>query len=133
MSTLALSALFLTVSQTYNLPPGLLSALCFVESSHNVAALVMDDNGTPSVGVCQVKLATARTLGFKGTETQLRNPKVNVRLAGKYLAKQIRRYDYNLYKGVAAYNSGTWRMSTTGYARNSHYVVKVLNSWAERQ
>lgn len=89
----------------------------------------MDDNGSPSIGVCQVKLNTARMLGFKGAESELLNPKVNVHYAGKYLHKQLCRYDYNLYKGVAAYNSGTWRMNVEGQTRNYTYVEKVLAAW----
>ncbi len=125
----ALAALFLTVSQTYNLPPGLLSALCYVESGHDVRALHLDDNGSPSIGVCQVKLSTARLLGFKGSESDLRDPKLNVRVAGQYLSYQLLRYNRNVHKAVSAYNAGTWTVNAQGHTRNVKYVNKVLRRW----
>lgn len=121
--------MFSFVSQTFSLPPGLLQSLCFVESGYNPNAINQFDGGSPSVGVCQMKLTTARTLGFKGSEAELRKPKVNIYYAGKYLSKQINRYGGNVHKGVAAYNSGSHKVNKQGLTVNRLYVGKVLIAW----
>ena len=124
MNTIALAIIFLNASQTFTLPPALLDSLCFVESGHNQAAVHLDDGGSNSVGVCQVKLRTARWLGFKGTEQQLLKPKTNVYYAAKYLAYQLHRYK-NVEKAIVAYNKG----NATNLL-SSKYSVKVINQWA---
>lgn len=122
MNTLAL--VFISVSSTFNLPDGLLSSLCYVESNHNVHALNENDGGSRSHGVCQIKLATARSIGFVGTGAQLREPKTNVHYAGKLLSYQIKRCG-SIEKGVLAYNSGK---CTKG---NPKYVKKVQLALSE--
>lgn len=124
---------FATVSQTFALPDGLLKSLCYVESHHDVNAMHKDDGKGNSVGICQVKIETAKLLGFKGTEAQLRNPRTNIRYAGKYLAKQYLRYSRNTLKAVAAYNSGTYRENAQGQAKNKQYVKKVFTAWTEKK
>lgn len=131
MDTVYLAALFLSVSQNYNLPPQLLSSLCYVESTHRVNAFHMDDGNSPSLGVCQIKLGTARLLGFKGTQERLMVPEINILYSGKYLHKQLRRYNQDLHKAIAAYNSGTWLVNEKGETKNRQYVQKVLKAWEE--
>lgn len=133
MSSAYLAALFLSVSHNYNLPPQLLSALCYVESTHKINAYHMDDGNSPSLGICQVKLGTARLLGFRGTEEQLMDPEVNIEYAGKYLSKQLRRYAQDVHKAVSAYNSGTWMTNDRGETKNLKYVAKVFKALQERR
>jgi len=122
---------FLTVTKLYSLPPGLQSALCFVESSHNVKAVHHDDGSANSVGVCQVQLPTARVLGFKGSETELYRVDTNVNLSGAYISKQLRRYNGDVVKAISAYNMGTYRVGKDGFPKNKKYVLKVLKAWGE--
>jgi soluble lytic murein transglycosylase-like protein len=117
---------FLITSSQYNLPKGLLPALCYVESNHKVNAVHHDDGNGDSLGICQIKLATAQSLGFKGTEEELMNPKTNIHYAGKYLAKQLVRYDGSVRKAVIAYNQGRVKTLTT-----TKYQVKVFNKWRQ--
>lgn len=126
-----LMIMFSLASLDYSLPDGLLSSLCFVESSHNVNALHEDDGTGNSVGVCQIKLQTANTLGFKGTEEQLKKPDINIHYAALYLSKQLTRYYGNINKAVAAYNAGSYKESKRlpGAAKNNKYVVKVVAQW----
>ena len=133
MSSAYLAALFLSVSQNYNLPTQLLSALCYVESTHKVSAYHMDDGNSPSLGICQVKLGTARLLGFRGTEEQLMAPEVNIEYAGKYLNKQLSRYNQDVHKAVSAYNAGTWMTNDKGETKNRKYVAKVFKALQERR
>lgn len=129
MNTLA--ALFLTTSQVFGLPPGLLSALCFTESSHRLKVVNVNDGGADSIGVCQIKVNTARTVGFTGTPKDLIDPARNIKYAAKYLKKQLDRYDGDIRKGIAAYNSGTFRADSNGLPMNKKYVKKVMYYWTE--
>ena len=131
MNTIPL--LFALISQTYNLPPGLLSALCFVESKHDASALVVNDRGSASHGICQVKLATAAFVGFRGSEKQLRDPETNITYAAKYLHHQLVRYHGDPRKAIAAYNAGTYHVNTRGLIKNRKYVGKVLVAWEENR
>lgn len=118
-------------TQTFHLPQGMLSAVCFVESTHRPYVLVRKDGRTPSHGLCQVKEETARFLGFKGDTRQLMDPKVNAYYAAKYLRYQLNRYHGDIRKAVAAYNSGTYRENLSGQAVNQRYIIKVYVAWAE--
>lgn len=118
-----LSSLFIAFSLQYDLPPGLLSALCYVESTHNISAVNPDDGKSASLGICQVKLKTAKWMGFKGTEADLMKPENNIKYAAAYLKYQLVRYD-NLPKAVIAYNLGNAKGLTT-----SAYQRKVFKTW----
>lgn len=91
-----------------------------------------DDGNGDSLGICQVKLSTARVLGFKGTQNQLKNPKTNINYAAKYLSKQLTRYQDNSPMAVAAYNSGTFHPGQK-FAKNQKYVDKVFEAWSQNK
>jgi soluble lytic murein transglycosylase-like protein len=116
--------LFTTSTTLYKLPPNLLSSLCYVESKYNVLAIHKDDGTSNSVGVCQVKLKTAKWLGFEGTEKELMNPETNIWYAAKYLSYQLKRYHGNVKKAVIAYNIGNAKGLTS-----TKYSAKVLKQW----
>lgn len=123
--------MFIAATTANDLPEGLLSSLCYVESRHRVEAVHQDDGSSSSLGVCQIKLNTARLLGFKGTETDLLKTGVNIKYAAKYLGKQYRRYDGDVIKAVAAYNAGSYRHKN-GMPINNQYVKKVLTLWLKK-
>lgn len=122
----SLFVLFLLAGTQNHLPQGLLSSLCYVESTHNIHAIHRDDGSSNSVGVCQIKLKTAKWFGFKGTEKQLMNPAINIKYSAKYLAYQIKRY-HNIRRGVIAYNRGNAKGLT-----NTLYQAKVYKQWKYR-
>lgn len=122
--------LFLTATQTYQLPPGLLSSLCYVESKHKIDAVHHDDGNSDSLGICQIKYETAKHLGFKGTKADLMDPKNNITYAAKYLKSQLKRYNGNSPKAVAAYNMGHFSPGKV-FAKNQSYVDAVFKAWAE--
>lgn len=126
MNALLLTLLFNTTSAQFNLPEGLLSSICYVESTHNVNAIHKNDGVGNSVGICQIKISSARDVGFKGTEQQLQEPKTNIKYAGKFLAYQIKRYRGKIPRAVTAYNKG--RSTGTGY---SVYYDKVNRVWSK--
>lgn len=106
----------------------LLLAICNHESNlKNVD--VENDHGTPSIGVCQVKIGTSIQLGFRGTRKELAKPEVNAYYAGLYLKKQLDRYNNNFCMAVSAYNSGTYyeNKKYPGKPRNIKYVNAIKN------
>lgn len=129
----ALLLLFIQTTTTFNLPPGLIGGLCYVESNHNIRAMHINDGGADSVGVCQIKLGTARVLGFKGSTRDLKIPSANVYYAGKYLRYQLDRYNGDVRKGVSAYNAGTHRVDEYGQTKNRRYVAKVFEAWSQER
>lgn len=114
---------FHLVSQQLSIPDDLLSSVCYVESTHNIKAYHAHDGKGNSVGICQIKLSTARMLGFRGTERQLRNPETNIFYAGKYLQHNLIRYN-DISKAVIAYNQGH-----AGNLTSTIYSKKVLAHW----
>lgn len=121
-----LAALFISTSLQFNLPPGLLASICYVETGHNIEAIhYRDGSSRNSIGVCQIQLRTAQWLGFKGTEEQLMAPAVNIYYAAAYLNYQRQRYN-SIDKAVIAYNYGHAKdLQTTGYQ------VKVYKVWKQ--
>lgn len=128
MGSTALVAAFLAASTAFNLPPGLLSAVCWVESSHTPQAIHLHDGNTPSHGVCQVKESTARQVGYNGPVSHLRKIDVNTMIAGAYLRYQLDRYDQNVAKAIGAFNAGSYRPH-----KNQKYIDKVFKAWNEER
>lgn len=131
MTSIAL--LFVAASQAFSLPPGLLSALCFVESSHRPYVINIHDGGSPSIGICQLKLTTARSLGFRGSSKELKRPGVNIYFAAKYLHSKIEKNNGNLVRAIAAYNRGSYKKGRKGMPINVKYVYKVLEAWGKNK
>lgn len=117
--------LFTSTTQQLNLPPNLLEAICYVETRHSISAIHVNDGDTSSLGICQIKLKTARWLGFKGTESELLEPAINIYYAGRYLQYQLNRY-HSVNQAVIAYNFGNSKGFTT-----SKYQAKVFEYWRQ--
>lgn len=139
MTTVGLLLLFSSVSNQYALPEGLLSAICYTESRHKPKAVNLKDgllrNGErsydPSVGMCQIKEATARQYEPFVTHKELMDPKVNVRIAGKILRRNLERYRGDVPCAVAAYNAGSCTFNKNRQIKNRKYVAKVLMAWLD--
>lgn len=124
MDILSLALIFESLTKEFKLPDGLLSSICYIESHHNPNAVHHDDGRSDSLGLCQIKLETAKWLGFKGTKQQLMNPKTNAYYAGKYLKRNISRYQGDVTKAIIAYNQGSAKnLTSTKYSR------KVISKW----
>lgn len=105
----------------------LTAAVCMVESSGQTHAINAKDGHTASYGECQVKLATARHLGYTGSVGQLwLDQDTNRYWAQEYLSYQLRRYRGNVRKAVSAYNCGS-------ACNNTAYVEKVLKFYRRFQ
>lgn len=117
-------ALLTINSAQFNLPKNLLASICYTESTYNVSAVHHDDGGSDSLGLCQIKLETAKEFGFKGTQRQLMNPYWNTYYAAKYLHHEILRYHGVIVKAVIAYNRGS-----AGNLIRTEYSNRVLARW----
>jgi soluble lytic murein transglycosylase-like protein len=126
MDSITLSMIF--VASQAGLPGGMLQAVCGVESGLNPRAIHHDDGGSNSIGLCQIKLSTARWLGYQGTEEGLFDAELNASYAAKYLAYQMRRYGNNTHKAIAAYNAGRAAFCGTVVCNNI-YVSRVEKLW----
>lgn len=130
----SLLLIFTMASQAFNLPTGLLSAVCYVESHHKRGAINPDDGGSPSLGVCQIKRTTANLVGYRGNVETLRtDDHVNAYYAAKYLSLQLNAYDGDLRKAVSAYNAGHHKLNENGLTVNREYVSKVFKAWSENR
>ena len=109
------------VAILHGIDPSIMTSLCHVESRHNPAAYVKHDGNSPSYGLCQIKLATAKSVGFTGKPQELFDPVINAHYAARYLAKQMTRYHGNVKLAVSAYNAGRAIKS------NHKYVKKVMS------
>lgn len=89
--------------------PKLLTAICEVESGLDEEAIQLYDGSTHSIGVCQVKVGTARQMGYEVDTFELLNPYLNAKVASKYLKWQIKRYGGDTKKGIIAYNRGNYK------------------------
>ena len=112
--------MFYIATVTYSLPPYLLDAICKVETNHNISTINHYDGGSESLGICQVKVNTAKLVGFKGSRNDLMDPYTNIDVAAKYLKKQILRYKGDVNKAISAYNAGKYKTT------NTLYVNKVI-------
>ncbi len=124
MNTTIVALALRLASQDFDLPEGLLDAICWVESSHRPQVVHKDDGRHNSLGLCQVQLRTAKGLGYRGTEKDLMAPKINAYYAAKYLYYQYQRYgDWDL--AVIAYNRGN-----ANGVRTSAYLQRVKQAYA---
>ena len=123
-----LAMTILATAKAAQVSGALLFAVCQHESNNFKMDYSQYDKGSPSYGICQVKEATARMVGFKGMTADLMKPSVNVYWAAKYLAYQQVRYgEDSCVKLAAAYNAGRYIPSKKkpGCPVNLKYVIKV--------
>jgi soluble lytic murein transglycosylase-like protein len=104
-----LSALIAQYSATYGVPASLIRRVIARESGGN-ARVVSRGN----YGLMQIKLGTARSLGYTGGAAGLLDPNTNMRYAVKYLA-------------------GAWKLSGGSEARAVHHYASGYYYAAKRR
>jgi soluble lytic murein transglycosylase-like protein len=95
-------------AQENAIPVGLANAVIRIESNYN-AKIVHAGN----YGLMQIKLATARSLGFVGSPASLLDPDTNLRFGLKYLGGAYQQAEGDVCRTVMKYQSGhlAFRMS----------------------
>lgn len=96
-----------SVANKEGIPAPLLAAICYTESTHKPYATNLDDNGSSSIGLCQVKYSTVKALGYTGKVEGLYDGRTNAKWAAKYIKTQMVRYNNSWDDAIAAYNAGT--------------------------
>jgi soluble lytic murein transglycosylase-like protein len=89
-------------AQANGVPVALVHRVIMRESRYN--ASLVGRGGT--IGLMQIKLATARGLGYTGSAEGLRDPDTNLNYAVKYLAGAYRAANGDHNRAVAYYASG---------------------------
>ena len=95
-------ALVATHAQANGVPEALVHRVIVRESRYQPG--LIGRGGT--IGMMQIKLATARGLGYTGTAEGLRDPNTNLTYAVKYLAGAYRAANGNHDRAVSYYASG---------------------------
>lgn len=113
----------------------LVLAIIKIESGNNRFAFNgRDRDGRGTFGLMQLKVATARYMGFTGGASDLYNWKTNLKYGIRYLNYQYRRYG-SVPSALAAYNAGSVfickgskknKRCTPGTFVNQTYVRSVL-------
>lgn len=136
-------ALIAAAAGSYGIDPALVKAHMSVESNFNPHATNLEGSGVnPSAGLMQVRLSTAKALGFPGELgnsdllTGLYAPGVNVPLAAKLIRENLDRAGGDLDRAISAYNGG-WNAAkgfgfrlAGGTFGNQSYVDKVRRCYA---
>ena len=105
--TPALRALIQKYAALYDIPESLLHRVIIRESTHNPGAR----NG-PYYGLMQILPATARGMGFKGSDSDLLDAETNLKYAGKYL------------RGAWMLSDGSEATAVKWYSQGYYYEAK---------
>ena len=109
-------------AQANGVPVELVHRVIVRESRYNPS--LVGRGGT--IGLMQIKLATARSLGYTGTAEGLRDPETNLTYAVKYLAGAYRAAGGNHNRAVAYYAGGYYyaaKRQRMAHARHSEPLV----------
>lgn len=120
------ASIILAAAKSAGVSGSLLLAICTHESGLK-NTLVLNDKGSPTYGICQIKTGAAQTAGFKGDPDLLMRPEINAQYASLYLKHQLDRYDGDECRAVSAYNAGTFKESKRhpGQPFNIEYIKLV--------
>lgn len=86
----------------YGVPKDLAHAVIFTESAYRADAR----GRAGEIGLMQLKLATARGVGYKGSAKGLYNPETNIAYGMKYLAKAYQLSGGTTCGTILKYNAG---------------------------
>jgi soluble lytic murein transglycosylase-like protein len=117
-------ALVATHAQANGLPEALVHRVIVRESRYQPH--LIGRGGT--IGLMQIKLATARGLGYTGTAEGLRDPDTNLTYAVKYLAGAFRAANGDHNRAVAYYASGYYYAAKRQRREHIHASEPMLAS-----
>jgi soluble lytic murein transglycosylase-like protein len=120
--TVAMTIALVMAAAATDVPVELLQAVCERESGCRESAYLDNDKGSPSYGAFQIKLGTAKDMGYSGTPARLMVPVNNALYAAEYLKHQKERYG-TWEKAVSAFNCGH------SPCRNKKYVNDVMRRY----
>jgi len=107
-------------------PPELVDAVMWVESSYNPATI----GGDGEIGLMQVLPSTARMLGFNGTMADFAVPENNIHIGVKYLAAAWRLGHQDICTATMKYRAGLGESRFS--VRSVNYCIRVRSHLAAR-
>ena len=111
-------------ARDHNIPPALLEAVVRIESRYNPGV-----RNAGAIGLMQIKLATARGIGFSGDAAALSRPETNLHWGAKYLARAYHLSNGDTCLTLARYQGGH-RVEKMGPASKA-YCAKVRTVLAQ--
>lgn len=108
--------------------PHLVLAISEVESSKNSSVISRQDSRNVHYGLMQLKLGTARMLGFKGRPKDLLQWKTNLKYGIVYLNEKQKKH-HSERAAAAAYNAGSVFYNKRGSFTNQGYVDLVMTHY----
>jgi soluble lytic murein transglycosylase-like protein len=111
-------------AQANGVPVALVHRVIMRESRYN--ATLVGRGGT--IGLMQIKLATARSLGYTGTVEGLRDPDTNLTYAVKYLAGAYRAAGGNHERAVGYYASGYYYAAKRRRLEHGRHPEPLMSS-----
>lgn len=114
------------ISCKNHINPTAVAAIIKKESGFNKNALVREAKVHDwSVGLMQIRIDTAKALGFIKKDFLLFTPKVNIYYGVLYLKIQEKRFGRRgrIYNVISSYNAGSPTL------KNKKYVRAVMNNW----
>lgn len=121
------------VAMLNHVPYGIMYGVGMAESNLTTNAYVHHDgkDGKDAIGIFQLHLATARSMGFTGKKKELFDPTINSYYASKYLAYLYKR-EGSWKLALAAYNAGPYAVDKyhgiPPYPKTKAYVRRVLRT-----
>ncbi|QOZ66959.1 lytic transglycosylase domain-containing protein [Bradyrhizobium arachidis] len=103
------------------LPADIAEAVVFVESGYNSAVI----GSVGEIGLMQVRPETAAMLGFRGNNTELAEPDINIHYGVLYLARAWRLAGGDLCRALMKYRAGHGEEAMT--ARSQVYCNRARN------
>ncbi|MGY4626672.1 lytic transglycosylase domain-containing protein [Bradyrhizobium sp. USDA 4486] len=103
------------------LPADIAEAVVFVESGYNSAVI----GSVGEIGLMQVRPETAAMLGFRGNNTELAEPDINIHYGVLYLARAWRLAGGDLCRALMKYRAGHGEETMT--ARSQVYCNRARN------
>jgi hypothetical protein len=121
----ALNQVVDSASAAYHLDPDLVNSVIHAESGFNVRAV----SPKGARGLMQLMPSTATELGVN----DVFNPQDNVSGGSRYLRELLERYNFDLVKALAAYNSGPQRVEQyhgiPPYRETQAYVARIVHEY----
>ena len=121
MNRNGISRIVRKTARKFNIPSRLVFAIVQVESGGNPRAV----GRAGEIGLMQIKPATAKMMGYDGSDEGLFHPETNIFFGTSYLA-WWRDKGYSVEEIAAGYNAGKVARRADGEFINQGYVDKII-------